>query len=284
VSRWVRMKGYILIKNGDECFYLTIQTSQLIPTFKPIINPNYAVYNSSNFLIKRITSCNDETITKTELVNVIDYYHHFTLNVKVGEIKLSETVCIYKTLKAIRLSLTNDSIRDGWVYEYDNAGFLYNKYRLRHGKRVIDIEYSSNTIIKRNYFKNETTVTYRDLSKKPSIKYPSSKYPFIAQFNHKDYVGKSYCVKTFFYISETLYNSDGSLYCKHRYDKKTPTDIWCFWRRIIRGKDFSFHGITFNSQNNIRGVFWFGKYVSKNLQKWYHTPWNFTCTNKIKCF
>jgi hypothetical protein len=268
------MKGYILIKNGDELFYLTIQTSQLNPLFKQITNPNYAVYNSSNFLIKRITSCNDETITKTELANVRNYYGSNTFNVKVGEIKLDETGCIYKTLKALRLSLTNDSIQDGWVYRYQGDGFLYRKYRMRRGKRIIDVDYSSNTIIKRNYFKNETTVINRDLS-------PSIKYPFIAEFNHKDYVDVFYCVKTIFFISDKHYNSDGSLYCKHRYDKKTPTDIWC---RIMGGEDFSFHGIIFNSENNIGGVYWFGKFISKNLQKWYHTPWNFTCNNKIKCF
>jgi ABC-type uncharacterized transport system permease subunit len=76
------MKGYTLIcdvENGGEWYYVTIETSHLSPLVFSIVDKRFARYFSTDFIIKKITSCWDNTKTITEINNGLCSYKHKAL-------------------------------------------------------------------------------------------------------------------------------------------------------------------------------------------------------------
>jgi hypothetical protein len=276
------MKGYILIKEANpskEWYYVTIQAFHLKPMAKVVVDERFAIYRSSNFIVKKITSCIDKTITKTEIekawsVEAEDYY-----SFKVGEIKNKRKykyVYIYKTVRAVISELKlllEDKVENGWIYNRLYNGRIFSKTFVKCGNAIKKVSYCANGEISVNFLKNETLVNiYND----KKIKYPCI-VEFICDTEYNKFDFETIRGKFWYYYKETRFISiersyfyDGSLFFLFRYIQKYNDN-----KKLM-------HGIV-SSKMHIVLVCWYGKYVSKNLQKWYKTHWNFVF-KKIKCF
>jgi hypothetical protein len=282
------MKGYIYVYTVDtsktEDYYLTIQTSSLKPVAEVVVDERFATYQSSNFIIKKITSCSDKTKTLKEIYcNTAgsDSLNYF--NAKVGKtITHLQEVPIFKTFKGVKKYYRNfncDFSQNGWIIWYNADGSLCHKIFVNKGKKIKDVTPIRNEIVTRHFKKNKTFI--RNFSGKVL-----TTYPFVIQL-HMTYNEGSEMIyypkpgKLVFHRTSYLIYDSCNMEYRFRYSKTHHTQQWMNIE--------AFHGIIFDNSNPEKtkcSVYWFHKLISYNLQTWYHTPWNITSrTNrKIKCF
>jgi hypothetical protein len=269
-----KMKGYILIRdieNGGEWYYLTIETSHLQSFDKVVVDERFAQYWSSNFIIKKITSCCDKNKKVMEIKNGLSLHRDSIFNAKVGETKNKSKHVIYKTYKPLRYYLqffNEDSIQNGCIRTYNINGSPYYKKWIKRGKTVKIKEYFSNRLVTRNFKKNETCVIANNFV---------TTYTCIVFFNNTNILPqKIFETRTYyqasFIISSIDYAMDGKVELRHRYSKTHKPSISS---KTPDGAQ-PFHGIICDVNYKKSAVYWFHKLISYNLQTWYHTPWNFT--------
>jgi hypothetical protein len=284
------MKGYILIcDEGTELnwFYATIKASHLQPFSKKVFDNKFARFTARRFIVEKITSCDDENKQVQEITCDI------SLGMLIHRWKVGEIVHyydkIFKTMEALRqyerhrrnmfaqfdyLAKYKQKIFDGWIYEYDDSGFLTSKHYKKNGKTIRDVLYSRDTdeISKRNYKKNITTITNKHnqlLNTFPflrSIEDNSMSSPNPSLFITKIIKRRA----EFTTLCASYTEKEGRLCFKYRYRYSPNIYKQCHGILFVYGKC----------------VYWFDKLISYNLQTWYQTPWNFIMrTNKkLKCF
>jgi hypothetical protein len=273
------MKGYIVVQDWeeyrrDEYYYLTIETSYLKPIADVVVDERFATYQSSKFIIKKITNYLDKTKNVKELYCVLpDSFIQF--NATIGETKTDleiDGIQIFKTLKGVQSYLGWFIRKPGWIKMHDANGSMTFKWLEKNGE-IKDVSYFENAIVTRNYKKNKTFI--KDLSGNII-----TTYPFITQPD----IDGSYDPnprKLLFHHTYYIIEDSCKMEYRYRYSKTHHTEKWSYSE--------TYHGIIFDNKNskNKCAVFWFHKLISNNLQTWYQTPWNFTLRIhkiKIKCF
>jgi hypothetical protein len=246
----------------------------LRPTLKPVVNPIYAKYTTSNYTVKKITCYSDKSKKVSEIRTGSCLY-------KVGEkyqMYSYDYVFIFATMKGLHAEyqyLNNiyeiQDIKNGCLITYLQNGSISSKTYYKNYVGYKGITFNPHEIFKTNYKKNKTTF----------YKYNNNKCNFTVSFvvwvsheNPKQYDRKEIFAKSQVLILSIIYDENGNVKRKNRYTNKFSNE-------------YSYEGILFDSEyENKCGVFWCGRYVSKNIQKWYQTPFNFIFrkNKKIKCF
>jgi hypothetical protein len=269
------MKGYILLKVSLEdeyeykdWFYVTIKTCHLVPISNEVFNERFALFQSSKFVILKITSCDDKNKFFTEINDAKDIWQRERRDWKVGETVVDNAQTkIFKTMKALRHYLRyerniferNHNPFSGWIYQYDHYGFLCQKYYKKNNTTLKEIEFSFNTneITERNFKKNTTTITNKENQLLYTFPFIRTVLSQITQIIIRKSIRRRAEIETL----AVWYKKDGQLTEKQRYNHKKLKREW--------------NGIIFSDWLNIQGVYWREKFISNNLQKWYQTPPNF---------
>jgi hypothetical protein len=267
------MKAYILLEDFYQgWFYCRVETKCLIPIAKQVVNADYAQYVPVDYTIKKITSFEN----KTKNIKKITTSRIYTF--RVGESYGNESpilLYMFKTFKGLLAKYRNMFLipipnKNGCVSTYHGDGHLQLKEFLKNGVKYKEIWDDRYDICKHNLKKNKTTIINKvsaTIQTFPSIVWVSPNNP-----------NQVMCKKIYRncnVVGDFYYSDNRRLQRKKSFKNNKLQGII-----IIDTTDFYY------KNKHKSGVYWSGRYVSKNLQTWYQTPLNFIFrkNNKIKCF
>jgi hypothetical protein len=176
------MKGYLLAYDRDNNFYcVTIETCKLIPEERPVINPKFAKYYSTQSLkiqkIYLLEPYKTGEIDEIEADIVNDYYFSYWYLLKKGGVLTNtNNLNIYKSKQSILHKyefFKKKELRKtytGIIKNYLCNGDLFLKRVFINGFHLKSFEYYDNYVLKQYHAKNFSVVIDLQRNSKRKIK------------------------------------------------------------------------------------------------------------------